>query len=228
MTDPRSFGAWLRRERERRSITLRLIADRTKIGVGLLEGLERGDVSRWPGGIYRRAFVRGYAETVGLDAELVLANFEKVFQEDPPAAEQRAAPIELAAEPDEMRLALAVRPTGVSRSSLKTAGRDLAMIGGVALGGLVAGGIVWFWCFAAVAASALHVAHVLGLSQRSIWQAARDRFAPEAPARAAVVQFTDEKARATSRRARARRVLADLSAAASSAANTRRRRAARS
>src|ERR1700676_2942660 len=39
-----SFGRRLRSERERRRITLELIAANTKIGVGLLKGLERDDL----------------------------------------------------------------------------------------------------------------------------------------------------------------------------------------
>ena len=43
-----SFGSRLRHERERRQIALKSIAESTKIGIPLLEGLERDDVSRWP------------------------------------------------------------------------------------------------------------------------------------------------------------------------------------
>ena len=53
-----SFGARLRQERERRQIPLKSIAEGTKIGISLLEGLERDDVSRWPSGIFRKSFVR--------------------------------------------------------------------------------------------------------------------------------------------------------------------------
>ena len=70
-----SFGARLRYERERRQIALRSIAEGTKISVGLLEGLERDDVSRWPSGIFRKSFVRAYAEAIGLDADAVVREF---------------------------------------------------------------------------------------------------------------------------------------------------------
>ena len=61
------FGPRLRHERERREISLKSIADNTKISRSLLEALERDDVSRWPTGIFRRAFVRSYAEAIGLN-----------------------------------------------------------------------------------------------------------------------------------------------------------------
>jgi transcriptional regulator with XRE-family HTH domain len=70
-----SFGARLRRERERRQIALSSIAANTKIGLGLLEALERDDVSRWPAGIFRRAFIRAYAEAAGLDPIAITHEF---------------------------------------------------------------------------------------------------------------------------------------------------------
>ena len=70
-----SFGARLRYERERRQIALRSIAEGTKISAGLLEGLERDDVSRWPSGIFRKSFVRAYAEAIGLDPDPVVREF---------------------------------------------------------------------------------------------------------------------------------------------------------
>jgi transcriptional regulator with XRE-family HTH domain len=91
-----SLGLRLRAERERRRITLESIASNTKISVGLLRALERDDVSRWPGGIFRRAFVRAYAQSIGLDAEEILAEFLERFP-DPetttaPATGDAAAP----------------------------------------------------------------------------------------------------------------------------------------
>jgi transcriptional regulator with XRE-family HTH domain len=73
------LGTRLRRERERRHISLEDVACRTKIGMGLLQDLERDDVSRWPGGIYRRGFIRGYAEAVGLDPDLIAREFADAF-----------------------------------------------------------------------------------------------------------------------------------------------------
>lgn len=70
-----SFGARLRHERERRQIALRSIAEQTKIGVPLLEGLERDDASRWPSGIFRKSFIRAYADAIGLDPEPVVREF---------------------------------------------------------------------------------------------------------------------------------------------------------
>jgi transcriptional regulator with XRE-family HTH domain len=82
MTDE-SFGSRLRSERERRRIALEAIAENTKIGIGLLKGLERNDLSRWPSGIFRRSFIKSYAAAIGLDADETVREFLEHFP-DPP------------------------------------------------------------------------------------------------------------------------------------------------
>jgi transcriptional regulator with XRE-family HTH domain len=69
---PESFGARLRQRRERQQIALATIAEQTKIKASLLEGLERDDLSHWPSGIFRRAFLRAYAHAIGLEPDLVV------------------------------------------------------------------------------------------------------------------------------------------------------------
>ena len=41
----------------------------TRISMQALDAIERNDIARLPGGIFSRAFVRGYAQEVGLDPE---------------------------------------------------------------------------------------------------------------------------------------------------------------
>ncbi len=74
-----SFGRRLRRERERRQIALASIAANSKISISLLEGLERDDVSRWPSRIFRRSFIRAYAQAVGLDTDATTREFLERF-----------------------------------------------------------------------------------------------------------------------------------------------------
>jgi cytoskeletal protein RodZ len=76
------FGQRLRDARERRGVSLRQIANATKISVGVLEGLERNDISKLPGGIFGRAFVRSYAIEVGLDPETTIQDFIAQFPND--------------------------------------------------------------------------------------------------------------------------------------------------
>ena len=79
MSDRETFGPRLRSERERRGISLETIASATKVGADLWDGLERNDFSRWPTGIFARAFVRDYARAVGLDEDEVVDEFCRLF-----------------------------------------------------------------------------------------------------------------------------------------------------
>jgi hypothetical protein len=79
MSDCDTFGPRLRAERERRGISVDTIASVTKVGGDLWEGLERNDFSRWPSGIFARAFVRDYARAIGLDADEVVNEFCRLF-----------------------------------------------------------------------------------------------------------------------------------------------------
>jgi transcriptional regulator with XRE-family HTH domain len=87
MSDSHTFGPRLRSERERRGISLDTIATATKVSADLWDGLERNDFSRWPSGIFARAFIRDYARAVGLDADEVVDEFCRLF----PVGDRRAA-----------------------------------------------------------------------------------------------------------------------------------------
>ena len=78
---PESFGARLRRRREEQQIALVTIAQQTKIKLSLLEGLERDDVSHWPSGIFRRAYIRTYAQSIGLNPDTIVREFNDVHPE---------------------------------------------------------------------------------------------------------------------------------------------------
>lgn len=87
MSDRLIFGPRLRSERERRGISLDTIATATKVSADLWEGLERNDFSRWPSGIFARAFIRDYARAVGLDSDEVVDEFCRLF----PQGDRRAS-----------------------------------------------------------------------------------------------------------------------------------------
>ena len=69
------FGSRMRHIREQRGVSLRQIAQTTKLSVSALEALERNDISRLPGGIFSRAFVRSYAAEIGVDPEDTVRDF---------------------------------------------------------------------------------------------------------------------------------------------------------
>jgi cytoskeleton protein RodZ len=83
-----SVGARLKLARESRGMTLRQIANTTRIAVSALDAIERDDVKKLPGGIFARSFIRAYASELKLDVEQTVAEFFAQFPEpvDGPAA----------------------------------------------------------------------------------------------------------------------------------------------
>ena len=59
-----------------RGVPLDEIAAATKISVRCLEALEAEEFSKLPGGIFTRSFIRAYAKYLGLDEEIVMAEFQ--------------------------------------------------------------------------------------------------------------------------------------------------------
>jgi cytoskeletal protein RodZ len=92
-----SFGEKLRRERELRGVSLREIADGTKISVRFLQALEEGKVEALPGGLFPRAFAKQYALFLGLDAERTVADFVEAHGELAP--ERKPAPMPVRRSP---------------------------------------------------------------------------------------------------------------------------------
>jgi helix-turn-helix protein len=149
-----SFGTRLRRERERRQIALSSLSANTKIGVSLFEGLEREDLSRWPPGIFRRAFIRAYADGIGLDADEVIREFLERFP-DPmePVSSAATGPAGASATAREPVLRLTLADTGVwfvggpavldMRHRLAAVACDAGVVLAIALSVFVVSGIFW-------------------------------------------------------------------------------------
>jgi cytoskeleton protein RodZ len=70
-----SFGERLKREREKRKISLDDISVSTKIGTRFLVALEEDQFDQLPGGIFNKGFVRAYARYLGLDENQAIADF---------------------------------------------------------------------------------------------------------------------------------------------------------
>jgi len=81
----RAFGERLKQQRERCGASLQSISQATKVPASLYGGLERGDCSRWPGGIYSRAYIKAYAEAIGLNAADVICEFSAIYSGTPGA-----------------------------------------------------------------------------------------------------------------------------------------------
>ena len=88
-----SLGAWLRTQREARGVTLRDIADSSKISLRYLEALELDRFEVLPAPVFTRGFLREYARVVGLDADEVVNLYLLAADAEPelPPLEARSA-----------------------------------------------------------------------------------------------------------------------------------------
>jgi cytoskeletal protein RodZ len=170
VTTRRAFGDTLRRHREQRGITLEDISKLTKISASLLAALERGDCSRWPAGIYSRAYIRDYAQAIGLDRDETAAEFAECFSEtafpdgtpppkpDPPHTGPAIAPpatplrMMIVDEPREHRREIARRSAAVVLDVLLSVG--LAMV----LNATIDAG---FWMTLAIVSVCFHAAGIV-------------------------------------------------------------------
>lgn len=61
------IGQYLKRVREEKGISLKTVAEETKIRVRYLQALEEGDYAALPGNVYARGFLRSYARFLGVE-----------------------------------------------------------------------------------------------------------------------------------------------------------------
>ncbi|MEV3326236.1 helix-turn-helix domain-containing protein [Paenibacillus larvae] len=72
------LGQFLRNARLEKKLSLEELQEMTKIRVRYLEAIEEGDYKVLPGSFYVRAFIKSYAEAMGLDPNEVLDMYQKV------------------------------------------------------------------------------------------------------------------------------------------------------
>ncbi|WP_309087133.1 RodZ domain-containing protein [Domibacillus sp.] len=95
------LGRRLKEAREAKGMSLSDVQETTKIQKRYLEGIEEGTYDIMPGKFYVRAFIKQYAEAVGLNAEQL---FEE-FKSEVPSSNEDEVPL---------------RPTGAALSEQKT------------------------------------------------------------------------------------------------------------
>ncbi len=87
MSGREAFGPNLRRIRIQRGVSLQQIAAETNVSEVLWAAMERNDFSRWPNGIFARAYVRDYAKMIGADPDSTVDEFCRWF----PQGDRRTA-----------------------------------------------------------------------------------------------------------------------------------------
>ena len=66
----------LKSEREKKKISLAQVASDTHISLRYLESIEEGRYSDLPGGVYNRAFIKAYCESINLDPREILEHYD--------------------------------------------------------------------------------------------------------------------------------------------------------
>ena len=74
-----SLGQDLKRERELRGISLREIADSTRINLRFLQAIEEDRLDALPGAFFVRAILRSYAKCIGIDEHQVLNKYQEIY-----------------------------------------------------------------------------------------------------------------------------------------------------
>ncbi|MFQ5431706.1 MAG: RodZ domain-containing protein [Nitrospinota bacterium] len=85
-----ALGEKLRREREARGVSVKEIAEATRIHENYLYALEENDYGSLPGAVFVTGFLRNYAAHLGLDADKIVIEFEAMKIEPP--VKPRAVP----------------------------------------------------------------------------------------------------------------------------------------
>jgi cytoskeletal protein RodZ len=66
--------------RQHKGISLREIADTTKISIRFLQAIEEGDFDLLPGGIYNTSYIRQYARLIGYEETKLLAYYHSAVE----------------------------------------------------------------------------------------------------------------------------------------------------
>lgn len=83
-----AFVTRLRRYRQKCGISLEEIVAETHVRREYLDAFEQNDLTRWPKGLYARAWIRAYASAVGLDPIDTVNEFCRLF----PQGDRRLQP----------------------------------------------------------------------------------------------------------------------------------------
>lgn len=124
------LGARLKEARLAKGYSLEDLQEITKIQKRYLVGIEEGNYSIMPGSFYVRAFIKQYAEAVGLDPEELLNQFKK----DVPGTQNEEVVQSYAQSPSRRKLS--------SRSSNKTLEAMPKIIAGLFIIVIIA--VIWF------------------------------------------------------------------------------------
>jgi len=93
MDETESLGHYLKKEREKKNISLRDVSRNTRVREHLLEAMEADRYDLLPSPTFVKGFLQSYAKYVGLDPNEVVLRFQNVMK-GPPKEEPSPPPEE--------------------------------------------------------------------------------------------------------------------------------------
>lgn len=92
------LGLTLRRERERKGLSIEAVMEATKISRTNIVAIENGDRSSLPHPVYAKGFIKGYSRYLGLDAAELSMVVDHEFQDEADGPEEHIYTVSPAAE----------------------------------------------------------------------------------------------------------------------------------
>jgi len=92
------LGLTLKREREKKGLSIELVMEATKISRTNIVAMEEGDRSSLPHAVYAKGFVKSYARYLGLDADELSMTVDREFVDETEDLEETAYDVSPAAE----------------------------------------------------------------------------------------------------------------------------------
>lgn len=74
-----TVGELLKKSRTDKNLTIDSVERETKIKAAFIKALEEGDYNKLPSYTYARGFLQNYAQTLGLETDVILALFRREF-----------------------------------------------------------------------------------------------------------------------------------------------------
>jgi len=87
-----SLGEYLRQERELRQISLEEVAEGTKIAIYRLRAMEADRWEELPAEVFKKGFIKSYAEFIGLVPEDVILRYQEMQSADEKSVDEPTGP----------------------------------------------------------------------------------------------------------------------------------------
>ncbi len=113
-----SVGTILKKEREKRKLSLNNISEETKIGIKYLKAIEADDYTIFPGETYIVGFIRNYARALGLDPLEIVSLYKSMKVQSPII--EKAQPSFYEEEGKEAKISAVSKPQEVLKPRRRT------------------------------------------------------------------------------------------------------------